>query len=181
MGGRTNQCIVGVTAAYTIRKLINRFINKSSQPFHNRQETAKRIMWKFHKCLHVCACVYACKYQSINQSHTHTQTQLLCGLFPAPPKWAGARRNLLLDFYGVREDNTGRLTDHPDGRHSIRTNQWPISIIPHFYAGCPSCRNPPTLSWQAPNMLACIPSGVVQSINQKKLKWPTWHSYCKDH
>jgi len=31
--------------------------------------------------------------------------------------------------------------------HSIWTNQQPTSIIPHFYARCPSCRNPPTLSW----------------------------------
>jgi len=27
------------------------------------------------------------------------------------------------------------------------TNQRPTSIIPHFYAGRPSCRWPPALSW----------------------------------
>jgi len=40
-----------------------------------------------------------------------------------------------------------RYTDHPGGCHSIWTNQRPTSIIPHFYAGCPSFCNPPTLSW----------------------------------
>ena len=46
-----------------------------------------------------------------------------------------------------REDNRGRHTDNPAGRHSIWTNQWSTSIIPHFYCRCPSCRNPPNLSW----------------------------------
>jgi len=50
--------------------------------------------------------------------------------------------SVLLDFM-----EQGKITDHPDGRHSIRTNQRPVSIIPHFYARCPFCRNPPTLSW----------------------------------
>jgi len=50
-------------------------------------------------------------------------------------------------IYGAREYNRGKHTDHPARRHSIRTNQQPNSIIPHFYSKCPSCRNPPTLSW----------------------------------
>jgi len=29
---------------------------------------------------------------------------------------------------------------------AIQTNQRPTSIIPHFYARCLSCRNPPNLS-----------------------------------
>jgi len=47
----------------------------------------------------------------------------------------------------------------------IRTNQRPTSIIPHFYAGCPSCCNPPLYPGlgQAPNMLACVPNGMVTS------------------
>jgi len=63
------------------------------------------------------------------------------------PGWAGSRRNLLWDFM-VQRKITGRHIDHPDGRHSIHTEQRPTtSIIPHFYAGWPSCCNPPTLSW----------------------------------
>jgi len=47
-------------------------------------------------------------------------------LFPGLLWWVGARRNLL-DFYGASEDNRGRHTDHPAGRHSIRTDQRPTS------------------------------------------------------
>jgi len=73
-------------------------------------------------------------------THTHNH---FTALFLGPPRWAGARRNLLLDFYGARGDNRGRHINN----HSIRTNQQPTSIIPPFYARCPSCCNPPTLSW----------------------------------
>jgi len=67
-------------------------------------------------------------------------------LFPGLPRWAGARRNPL-DFYGAREDNRGRNTNHPASRQSNQTNQRPTSAIPDFYAGCSSCQNPATLSW----------------------------------
>jgi len=53
----------------------------------------------------------------------------------------------LLDFNGAREDNRGRYTDSPAGRHPLLTNQQATSISPPFYVGCPSCRNPPNLSW----------------------------------
>jgi len=104
---------------------------------------------------------YNCTLQQRNDTHNH-----FTALLPGPPGWASARRNLL-DIYGATEDNKGRHTDHPAGRHSIRTNQW-LPSSPHFYARCPSCNNHPTLSWladlgQVPNMLACILSGVVYS------------------
>jgi len=61
-------------------------------------------------------------------------------LFPGPPGWAGARRELL-DIMVQGENNRGRHTDHPAGRHSIRTNQCPPPPSPHIFlqAGCPSC------------------------------------------
>jgi len=60
-------------------------------------------------------------------------------LFPWPPGWAGARRELL-DFMVQGKINRGRHTDHPAGRHSIQTNQCPLPPSPHFLqAGCPSC------------------------------------------
>jgi len=46
-------------------------------------------------------------------------------LFPGPPGWAGARRELL-DFTVQGKINRDRHIDHPAGRHSIRTNQCPI-------------------------------------------------------
>jgi len=59
---------------------------------------------------------------------------------PGPPGLAGARRKLL-DFMVQGKINRGRHTDHPAGRHSIRTNQYPPPLSLHFLqAGCPSCR-----------------------------------------
>jgi len=60
-------------------------------------------------------------------------------LFPGPPGWADARRELL-DFMVQGKINRGRHIDHHAGRHSIRTNQCPPPPSPHFLqAGCPSC------------------------------------------
>jgi len=50
--------------------------------------------------------------------------QPFTALFPGPPGWAGARRELL-DFMVQGKINRGRHTDHPAGRHSIRTSQCP--------------------------------------------------------
>jgi len=61
-------------------------------------------------------------------------------LFPGPSGWAGARRELL-DFVVRAKINRGRHTDHPAGRHSIRTNQCPPPPSPILLqAGFPSCR-----------------------------------------
>ena len=63
------------------------------------------------------------------------------------PRWASARRELL-DFMMQGKINRGRHTDHPAGRHSIRTNQCPPPPSPHFLqARCNSCR--PTNSVKA--------------------------------
>ena len=53
-------------------------------------------------------------------------------LFPGPPGWVSARRELM-DFMVQGKINRGRHTDHPDGRHSIRTNQCPLPPSPIFY------------------------------------------------
>jgi len=55
-------------------------------------------------------------------------------LFPGRTGWAGARRELL-DFMVQREINRGRHTDHPAGRHSIRTNQCPPPPSPYIFTG----------------------------------------------
>ena len=67
-------------------------------------------------------------------------------LFPGPPGWAGARRELL-DFMVQGKFNRGRHTDHPAGRHSIRTNQCPPPPSSFLQARCPSYR--PTNSVKA--------------------------------
>ena len=61
-----------------------------------------------------------------------TITTVLRPFFPGPPGWAGARRELL-DFIVQGKTNRGRHTDHPAGRHSIRTNQCPPSPSPPFF------------------------------------------------
>jgi len=77
-----------------------------------------------------------------------TTTTAFTALFPGPPRWANARRKILLDFVVLGRITTGRHTDSPRRRHSIRTNQQSTSTNPpNFYAGCPSCRNTPNLSW----------------------------------
>jgi len=55
-------------------------------------------------------------------------------LFPGPPGWTRARRELL-DFMVQGKIKRDRHTDHPAGRHSIRTNQCPPSPSPHFFTG----------------------------------------------
>jgi len=74
----------------------------------------------------------------------HTHTTVLCPFFQV----SRCQQKSSSRLYGAREDNRGRHIDKSNGCHSIHTNQWPTSIITlHFYAGCPSCHNPPTLSW----------------------------------
>jgi len=61
-----------------------------------------------------------------------TTTTILRPFFPGPPSWAGARRKLP-DFMVQAKINRGRHTDHPTGRHSVRTNQCPHLLHRIFY------------------------------------------------
>ena len=79
-------------------------------------------------------------------THMHTHSHFMA-LFLGLPGWSGARRNLLLDFMVQGEISeadtlTIRLGATPSG---LISNPPPSS--PHFCAGCPSCHNPPNLSW----------------------------------
>jgi len=66
-------------------------------------------------------------------------------LFPGPPWWAGARRELL-DFMVQGKINRRRHADNPDGRHSIRTSQCPPPPSPIFYRPDTLPAAPPTVS-----------------------------------
>jgi len=68
-----------------------------------------------------------------------TQTQPFYSPFWDYPGEPVSEENLLLDFYGAREDNSGASP-------SVLSSDPPPSS-PHFYARCPSCHNSPTLSW----------------------------------
>ena len=69
---------------------------------------------------------------SVQTSTTTTHHNHLRPFFPGPPRWAGARRELL-DFMVHGKINRGRHTNHPAGRHSIRTKQCPPPPSPHYF------------------------------------------------
>jgi len=65
-----------------------------------------------------------------NHHHNH-----FTALFPGLSGWASARRDWeLLDFMVQGTISRGRHTDHPAGRHSIRTKQCPPPPTPIFYS-----------------------------------------------
>jgi len=100
-------------------------------------------------CMHrhngICTGSFVFTYLLSVIIHTHTHTTILRPFFwdypgePVPEE--------IFWTHGARGDIRGRHTDNSCGCHSIGTNQQPISAIPHFYAGCRSCHNPPNLSW----------------------------------
>ena len=96
-------------------------------------------------------------------------TQPFYGAFPELPGWASARRNLLLDFYGVREDNRGRHTNHPAGCTPSGLISNPPPTSPIFYTGRPPATTFPLyLSLgQTQNMLDCIPTTQWHGYWQK--------------
>jgi len=63
---------------------------------------------------------WSARYCDTN-THTHTHN-CFTALFPGPPGWAAARRELL-DFMVQGKINRGRHTDHLAGHHSIWTNK----------------------------------------------------------
>jgi len=75
------------------------------------------------------------KYYHYNYYTHTTHTQPFYGLFPGPPGWVSARRELL-NFMVQGKINRCRHTDHPARRHSIRTNQCPPPPSPMFFTGC---------------------------------------------
>jgi len=49
--------------------------------------------------------------------------------------WVSWCRKRTSGFYGAREIKRGRHTDHPAGRHSVRTNQCPPPPSPDIFYG----------------------------------------------
>ena len=77
----------------------------------------------------------------------HRHTQPFYGPFLGLCWWAGARRNLVMDFL-----EQGKITeaDTPTIRLGASASgliSYPPPSSPHFHARCPSCCNPPDLSW----------------------------------
>jgi len=76
---------------------------------------------------------YQLSLSSLSKAQKPHHHNRFTALFPGLPRWTGARRELL-DFMVQGKINRGRHTDHPAGRHSIRTNQCPPPPSPiSFY------------------------------------------------
>ena len=72
-------------------------------------------------------------FDNIYHTHTHTHAHNhFTALFPGPSGSAGARRERI-DFMVQGKINRGKYTDHPAGRHSIRSNQCPPPPSCIFY------------------------------------------------
>ena len=84
--------------------------------------------------------------QSENGYSTHTHHNHFTALFPGPPEWAGARRELL-DFMVYGKINRGRHTNHPAGRHSIQTNQCSPPSSPSRFQSISQSINQSILIW----------------------------------
>jgi len=96
--------------------------------------TCMSYRWPRHSCCLWCGARLLC---CVHHHHNHNH---FMALFPGPPGWAGARRELL-DFMVQGKINRGRHTDHPAGRHSIQTNQCPPPSFPHFFVLCTAVVN----------------------------------------
>ena len=71
-------------------------------------------------------------------AHAHTHIQPFYSPFSGITRvsWCQKEKSSF-GLCAAREDNRGRHTDNPDGRHSIRTNQQPTSTIPPFLRRMP--------------------------------------------
>jgi len=83
--------------------------------------------------------IYSLKY-FVSHTHTHTHTTILWPF--AVTTQVSRCQKKSSGLYGAREDNDNLAGATPSGLISDRS---PSS--PHFYARCPSFRNPPNLSW----------------------------------
>ena len=94
----------------------------------------------------------------------HTHTTVLQPLFWDPGEPVPEEIFIWTFMVQVQGKITeGRHTDHLAGRHSIQTTQLPTSVFPTILRRMPFLPQPSHFILDVPNMLACIPSGVVYS------------------
>ena len=87
--------------------------------FSGKTSVQRNIIYK--QCIH--------KQRTHANHHHHNRFTVL---FPGPPGWASARRELL-DFMVQGKINRGRHTDHLAERRFIRTNQCPPPPSHHIF------------------------------------------------
>jgi len=105
----------------------------------------------------VCKLLYLCFTLLYFTLHIHIQ--LFNGSLSGTTRVSSTRRNIHHSFggaYGVICHLLGFMCKGKITEADAPTSGWmpshldyrcPTSIIPPFYTGCPSCRNPPNLSW----------------------------------
>jgi len=90
---------------------------------------------------------------------THIRIQPFYGPFSRTTRVSRCQKKSSSGLYGAMENNRGRHTDHPAGRHSIQTNQRPTSVIPPFLCRIPFLPQPShfILAWDGHQIcwLAC--------------------------
>jgi len=108
------------------------------------------VLWNTVTFIATLSCLSVYRFHQLTYTpmilHMHTHTHPFYGDFSGTTQLSRCQKKASSGLYGAREDNRGRHTNNPAGRHSIWTNQRPTFLIPHFYVGCPSCHNPPNLS-----------------------------------
>jgi len=113
-----NGCVLEITTSYFLHislhshTLVDSMLDTAIQKIEEKDETHNKV-------------------QSNTPPPHHNR---FMALFPGQPGWASARRELL-DFMVQWKIIRGRHTDHPAGRHCIRTNQCPPPPSPIFSTG----------------------------------------------
>jgi len=112
------------------------------------------------------------------KAHTHTTT-----LRPFFQDYSGEpvpEENLLLDFYGAGQDDRGRHTDHPAGRHCIWTKSAThLHHLPPLLHWMPFLLQPSQfiLAWDRHQM--CWLAYPVAWLNKSSTLWNTKSAVCR--
>ena len=93
----------------------------------------------------------------------HTHTQPFYSPFSGTTWVSQFQKKSSSGLYDARE---GRYTNIQAGCYSIQTNQRPTFLIPPFCATCPSCCNPPNLSWLDRHQICCLAYPVAWFVIQ---------------
>jgi len=105
-------------------------------------EILQLISSKFHTCaIH--------QNDHTNGYYIHTHTTVLQA-FSGTTRVSRCQKKASSGPYGARGDIRGKHTNNPTGCHCIRTNQWPISLIPPILHRIPFLLQPSQfiLAWQ---------------------------------
>ena len=120
---------------------------------------------------------------SVSITHTHARmhacTQPFYDPFSGTTWMSQWQKKSSSGLYGAREDIRGRHTNNPAGCHSIRTNQWPTSLIPPFLHRIPFLPQPSQfiLAWNRHQIWwLAYPVAWLRAI--PFYLWASWCCWC---